>query len=138
MQAAFIDFGRDRHGFLSFNDIQSDYYQIPQNDLEKIKEEEEREREELLKESEKEEEKNINEGNLDINDPVDVKPVSEIELSKSEESITVNEAILNEEGDQEIQSPEIKKPIQRFRSKRYKIQEVIKPNQVILGTGTKR
>ena len=64
LQAAFIDFGRDRHGFLSFNDIQSDYYQIPQSDLAKIKEEEEREREELLKESEKEEQKNINEGNL--------------------------------------------------------------------------
>ena len=28
LQAAFIDFGRERHGFLSFNDIQSDYYQI--------------------------------------------------------------------------------------------------------------
>ena len=59
MQAAFIDFGRDRHGFLSFNDIQSDYYQIPQSDLERIKEEEEKVREELQKESEKEEEKNI-------------------------------------------------------------------------------
>ena len=34
---------------LSFNDIQSDYYQIPQNDLAKIKEEEERAREELIK-----------------------------------------------------------------------------------------
>ena len=42
LQAAFIDFGRDRHGFLSFNDIQSDYYQIPQSDLAKIKEEEEK------------------------------------------------------------------------------------------------
>ena len=29
LQAAFIDFGRERHGFLSFNDIQSYYYQIP-------------------------------------------------------------------------------------------------------------
>ena len=37
LQAAFIDFGRERHGFLSFNDIQSDYYQIPKADLEKIK-----------------------------------------------------------------------------------------------------
>ena len=37
LQAAFIDFGRDRHGFLSFNDIQSDYYQLPKDDLEKIK-----------------------------------------------------------------------------------------------------
>ena len=36
LQAAFVDFGRERHGFLSFNDIQSDYYQIPKADLEKI------------------------------------------------------------------------------------------------------
>ena len=85
LQAAFIDFGRERHGFLSFNDIQSDYYQIPQSDLIKIKEEEEREREELLKESEKEEQKNINEGNLDINDPVEAQPISEIELNTSDE-----------------------------------------------------
>jgi len=49
LQAAFVDFGRERHGFLSFNDIQSDYYQIPQSDLEKIKQEEERVREELSK-----------------------------------------------------------------------------------------
>ena len=40
LQAAFVDFGRDRHGFLSFNDIQSDYYQIPKADLEIIKKEE--------------------------------------------------------------------------------------------------
>jgi len=59
LQAAFVDFGRDRHGFLSFNDIQSDYYQIPQSDLARIKEEEELAREKLLKESEQEEEKKI-------------------------------------------------------------------------------
>ena len=29
LQAAFVDFGRIKHGFLAFNDIQSDYYQIP-------------------------------------------------------------------------------------------------------------
>ena len=79
LQAAFIDFGRDRHGFLSFNDIQSDYYQIPQSDLAKIKEEEEKAREELLKKSELEEQKNINEGNLDVNDPVEIKPEFELE-----------------------------------------------------------
>ena len=42
LQAAFVDFGRERHGFLSFNDIQSDYYQLPLSDLEKIKQEEEK------------------------------------------------------------------------------------------------
>ena len=71
LQAAFVDFGRDRHGFLSFNDIQSDYYQIPQTDLAKIKEEEELAREKLLKESEQEEEKKLNEGNLSSEDPVE-------------------------------------------------------------------
>ena len=38
LQAAFVDFGRDRHGFLSFNDIQLNYIQIPQSELAKIKE----------------------------------------------------------------------------------------------------
>ena len=132
LQAAFIDFGRDRHGFLSFNDIQSDYYQIPQSDLAKIKEEEEREREELLKESEKEEQKNINEGNLDVNDPVEIKPESEIEQNVSEELIITEETTSSENDGQDKPPSEIKKSSSRFRSKRYKIQEVIKPNQVIL------
>ena len=132
LQAAFIDFGRDRHGFLSFNDIQSDYYQIPQSDLIKIKEEEEKEREELLKESEKEEQKNINEGNLDVNDPVEAQPISEIELNSLEE-LAISSEMQTEEDIKEIpQVEEVKKPEPRFRSKRYKIQEVIKPNQVIL------
>jgi len=107
LQAAFIDFGRERHGFLSFNDIQSDYYQIPHSDLEKIKQEEEEEREKLQKESELQEEKNLNEGNLEIDDPVE----------KKIDAITTEE---------------VKKPERRYQSKKYKIQEVIKPNQVIL------
>jgi len=121
LQAAFIDFGRDRHGFLSFNDIQSDYYQLPQADLERLKEEEEEARVELQKKSEKEEEKNINEGNLEGNDPVEVKTQTEPNEDTSEE-VVVEENI----------TEEVKKKEPRFRSKRYKIQEVIKPNQVIL------
>ena len=108
LQAAFVDFGRERHGFLSFNDIQSDYYQIPQSDLEKIKEEEEKVREELSKESENIENKILDgEEEIKIEDPVE----------KKDEDV-------EEKKDQKIQK--------RFPSKRYKIQEVIKPNQVIL------
>ena len=131
LQAAFIDFGRERHGFLSFNDIQSDYYQIPQSDLIKIKEEEERIREELQREGEKEEDKDINEGNLNINDPVEARLDSEIEVATTDTQLN-DEKIINEESSQEIQIVEVKKSEPRFRSKRYKIQEVIKPNQVIL------
>ena len=47
LQAAFIDFGRIKHGFLAFNDIQSDYYQLPQADKENIKNVEEKIREDL-------------------------------------------------------------------------------------------
>ena len=98
LQAAFVDFGRDRHGFLSFNDIQSDYYQIPHSDIEKIKIEEAKAREELLQESK----------------------------IKDENIITENDDINQINGSEE-------KPQQtRFPNKRYKIQEVIKPNQVIL------
>ena len=112
LQAAFVDFGRERHGFLSFNDIQSEYYQLPQSDLEKIKEEEEKVREELIKEDEKTDqrivEEDIDENNISKNsqDPIDKTPLE----NKIEE----------------------KKKEKRYPTRRYKIQEVIKPNQVIL------
>ena len=37
LQAAFIDFGRERHGFLSFNDIQSDYIKYLKQTSKKLK-----------------------------------------------------------------------------------------------------
>ena len=92
LQAAFIDFGRERHGFLSFNDIQSDYYQIPKADLEKIKEEEEKAREELSKEVEAKEDKNIAEGKLEIDDPID-----KISDEQIEENSTNKENVIEKE-----------------------------------------
>ena len=41
LQAAFVNYGKQRHGFLAFNDIQSDYYQIPHDDKARLKKEEE-------------------------------------------------------------------------------------------------
>jgi ribonuclease E len=120
LQAAFVDFGRDRHGFLSFNDIQSDYYQIPKADLDKIKEEEEKAREELSKQVEAKEEENIAEGKLEIDDPIEKEIENQIE----------NKEIIDEKNNTEEEKE--KKKENKFRFKRYKIQEVIKPNQVIL------
>ncbi len=110
LQAAFIDFGREKHGFLSFNDIQSDYYQIPKSDLQIIKEEEEKVREELSKEVEAKEEEDIAKGKFELDDPI-------------EKEVSENKEILEEKE---------KKNEKKFKFKRYKIQEVIKPNQVIL------
>src|ERR1700679_1653954 len=36
LQAAFIEYGGNRHGFLAFNEIHPDYYQIPVADREAI------------------------------------------------------------------------------------------------------
>ena len=36
LQAAFVEFGGDRHGFLAFNDIHPDYFQIPVEDREAL------------------------------------------------------------------------------------------------------
>ncbi len=36
LQAAFIDFGGNRHGFLAFSEIHPDYYQIPKQDREAL------------------------------------------------------------------------------------------------------
>ena len=107
LQAAFVDFGRERHGFLSFNDIQSDYYQLPKDDLEKIKQEEQKTREELSKQSE------INEISVIENNGESLTSIDYDDKSSARD---------NNETKQEKVYP----------SKRYKIQEVIKPNQVIL------
>ncbi len=136
LQAAFIDFGRERHGFLSFNDIQSDYYQIPKSDIEKIKQEEEKAREELSKKVEAKEEKDLAEGKLEIDDPIEIEKSENSEEVPNEEKLEINESNLNKnleakETDifREDKEKKLNKP---FKFKRYKIQEVIKPNQVIL------
>src|SRR3990167_9253405 len=36
LQAAFVDFGGNRHGFLAFSEIHPDYYQIPREDRERL------------------------------------------------------------------------------------------------------
>ena len=55
LQATFINYGKQRHGFLAFNDIQSDYYQIPHDDKNRLKKEEENLRLELKEKSKNEE-----------------------------------------------------------------------------------
>ncbi len=110
LQAAFINFGRIRHGFLAFNDIQSDYYQIPSEDKEKIKDAEEKIRENLKNKAL--EEIQNDKSNENQNGKIDEK-----NASKTDEDV-------KKEYREELKST--------YGLKRYKIQEVIKPGQVIL------
>ena len=115
LQAAFVNFGRERHGFLAFNDIQSDYYQIPSEDKEKLREAEEQIREQL---------KNKNDGETQENN------LLETNISQSESTKLENGNILKSDDNEKKQyRDEIKSS---FGIRRYKIQEVIKPGQVVL------
>ena len=113
LQAAFVNFGRERHGFLAFNDIQSDYYQLPSEDKEKIREAEEKIREELK-------DKTIDESS----DNLPAENQSEKEEKNDESENQIEKDNNKREYREKIKSS--------FGIKRYKIQEVIKPGQVIL------
>ncbi len=127
LQAAFVSYGKQRHGFLAFNDIQSDYYQIPHDDKDRLKKEEEilrlelKEKSKNVEENEKTEEKtsNITSTNTNqdaVNNAASTSPAEKIK----------DENLRTERNDQ---FNELKK---RYGIRRYKIQEVIKPDQIIL------
>ena len=114
LQAAFVNFGRERHGFLAFNDIQSDYYQLPSEDKEKIRIAEEKIREELK-------------------DKTTVNPSDNVQTDVDAENKDGNSDSREEQIDKENKKQEYREKVKSsFGIKRYKIQEVIKPGQVIL------
>ncbi len=135
LQAAFINFGRVKHGFLAFNDIQSDYYQIPTEDKERLQEVEEKIREDLKNE-------NLNDLNNGINTDDESVNGNNKDLENSEE----NPAIVKEENSESIiykneddapaeieKKNNVREKLKNsYGVKRYRIQEVIKPGQVIL------
>ena len=115
LQAAFVNFGRIKHGFLAFNDIQSDYYQLPLEDKEKIRIAEEKIRDELKDEA------------LEFNSD-SFQSESQSENEKKDIKNDQNENHIKKNDKQEYRD----KVKSSFGIKRYKIQEVIKPGQVIL------
>lgn len=95
LQACFVEYGGNRHGFLAFGEINPDYYQIPVADREELKKQ--------IAEANKEEE-NENASSAE-------KQASDVELvHEAEETLRHRPHFL----------------------KKYKIQEVIHPGQVML------
>lgn len=102
LQAAFVDYGGNRNGFLPFAEIHPDYYQIPVADKEALLENNSKE----LNNDEKDEETNEN-----SNDPSHVEDLG---------------------GDDFEEIETINKKRNKDLIKNYKIQEVIKKNQILL------
>ncbi len=125
LQAAFIDYGGNRHGFVPFSEIHTDYYNIPVEDRQRLKEQNKREIQEVKEHGHK-------------------------KLKALRKSDHVEEAVIDDEdGDlafdsaiNEIQEEEAadipaldENYFERIKQKnvsRYKVQEVIKKGQVLL------
>ena len=115
-----MNYGKQRHGFLAFNDIQTDYYQIPHDDKDRLKKDEEKLRLELKEKSNDAEEidKNLNTGE-------NLQNGNKNNDSNNDKKLKEEPSILEKNN----QFNELKK---RYGIRRYKIQEVIKPDQVVL------
>ena len=125
LQAAFINFGRIKHGFLAFNDIQSDYYQIPTDDKEKLQEAEEKIREDLKND-------NLDEINNETKSENEVVDGEKEKIDKKESEEQTQEENTNQTTEKKNDLNVREKLKNSYGVRRYKIQEVIKPGQVIL------
>jgi ribonuclease E len=102
LQAAFVDYGANRHGFLPLTEIHPDYFKIPATDQENLKK---------------------LSSNLQIDENID-----EVVSKKKNNEILNDEDLIDVNGNNNKNS---KKAYLNF-FKKYKIQEVIKTRQVIL------
>ena len=110
LQAAFIDFGANRNGFLPLTEIHPDYFKIPSADKEEVK----KLYDKLTENNEKAEE-------------------NEQTLTNDQDN-EINEDYIEKEDNNENKKIKIIDPKKKYINffKKYKIQDVIKPRQVIL------
>ena len=132
LQAAFVDYGGNRHGFLAFNEIHPDYYQLPQADREALLEyEAEEARHAALREAEAE-------NSAVADEASEAEDSDEAETEDLNQSNANSEQNTDEDEDNSIESVGSEDALeelpirQSLRRKHYKIQEVIKRRQIIL------
>ncbi len=135
LQAAFVDYGGNRHGFLAFNEIHPDYYQIPVADREALKEallQEENEEEDEEKAHNKPQRKRKQKTDDNENQPLSA-DTPEVQEDPAEEEAPeqIVETVSEDEND------EVMDRSRYSQIKKYKIQEVIHRGQVLLVQVTK-
>lgn len=109
LQAAFVEYGGNRHGFLAFSEIHPDYYQVPVEDREEL----------LAQEIQAAEDHNI--------DEIDVKTDDGDEADSPDVQDSAEE-----EKDAEIEEAAARRRSLKAMKRKYNIQEVIKRRQVLL------
>ena len=141
LQAAFVDYGGNRHGFLSFNEIHPDYYQIPVADREALIAADARESEENDEFSWDTDTPQAKPGTEDDSDEGPHQATSDEDedggAPPTEEPAEADEEAPGPEDDDDVESvggDEVEEArVRRTRLMRsYKIQEVIKRRQILL------
>ena len=136
LQAAFVDYGGNRHGFLAFSEIHPDYYQIPKEDREALlREEAEHAAEEAaLRAAELDEEEADTDGGVtEVDDaPMSAEDDNPHQMGEADEAEPAAEAEPRaEENGDESAADALRRKRQNLR-RRYKIQDVIHRRQVLL------
>ncbi len=121
LQAAFVDFGKNRNGFLPLTEIHPDYFKIPAVDEQRIKELNDKINNET-EEDDLQNPENVNELDETENDNIETK-------SEEEQENTDEKTISIRKRKNKKLSPR-KEYFNYFR--KYKIQDVIRPKQVLL------
>jgi len=136
LQAAFVDYGGNRHGFLAFSEIHPDYYQIPKEDREALlrEEAEHAAEEERLRAAEYDQDDDGGDNGGSVVE-VDDEPMSAMTIEPTEaEGDDEGEPAPPEEAEsasEESAAETLRRKRQNLR-RRYKIQDVIRRRQVLL------
>lgn len=152
LQAAFVEYGGNRHGFLAFSEIHPDYYQIPFEDRAKLLEAEEADNMAEAEDEEKavakksrggrrktapkdEDSHDDEDDNEDHDHDHDHDDEDEDEHEELDPNLDASDEDVADEADAEIAGEQNKVAVKRRKRisrRRYKIQEVIKRGQIML------
>ena len=128
LQAAFIDYGEEKNGFISFAEIHSDYYNVPS----KYRKDSDDNDEDDIQDSEHEDSKFESEEYQDLEHDVpvdsDLDQVIDEIIGDDVQPSTVDETVAKDLASEESDIDRIKKE----NIEKYKIQEVLKRNQILL------
>jgi ribonuclease E len=117
LQAAFVDYGGNRHGFLAFTEIHPDYFRIPVSDREKLNQPIDENVKKLSDSLVDNSEENENEDSSEV----DAIEIPEVDVDPEEDIEDNSNSNLDKELGEETNPYKL-----------YKIQEVIKSRQIVL------
>jgi ribonuclease E len=147
LQAAFVDFGGNRHGFLAFNEIHPDYYQIPQSDREALLAEEAEAAEEEARLRAEEEEEGVSPGEeYDAEDEsaealaedLAEDGLEEIDTSEKEKVATIEDGASDDDGEDDEDDSDDEEEAEEAASEDGEDSEEAKPRRGRRGRGRRR